>query len=95
MTGQQVKLERCRYGCYFIDGRQVSKDEFEKANPVVGARSIAESTIACPKPCVKCGHSESEHAANGCLHSDADPPQPHGNPQTHLCNCDRFRPSPH
>lgn len=94
MSAAQVKLEKCRYGCYFIDGRQVSKEEYEKANPVVGARSIAENIILCQKSCATCGHAESEHTAGGCRLS-ADPPQPHGNRQFYLCNCDRFRPPPH
>ena len=94
MPGQQ-KLERCNYGCYFIDGRQASKEEFEKANPVVGAGSIAESIIPCPKPCLKCGHPESEHASDGCHHLGDLPPQPHGNPEKLLCGCDRFQPSSH
>jgi hypothetical protein len=94
MTGEQVRLEKCNYGCYFIDGRSVSKEEFEKANPVVGGKSIAESIIPCPKPCATCGHAESEHTAAGCQLSP-DPPQPHGNPQNYLCGCDRFLPSPH
>ncbi len=90
------KLERCKYGCcYFIDDSSVSKEEFEKANPVIGGKSIVESIVSCRMPCATCGHGESEHSAAGCRLSPEPKPLPGAAyTQQYLCTCTRFRPSP-
>lgn len=93
MTNGRAKLERCNYGCcHFINGRAVGAAEYEKETyPATSGRNRADSLVLCQNPCVKCGHSEKEHSAKGCLHQDELPPQPHGHHETRICECEGFR----
>ena len=92
-----TRLEKCKYGCCrSVNGRSVSIEEYDKETyPATSGRNESEGSIPCRKPCVKCGHSESEHFADGCHHLDDLPPQSHGNPEKLICGCDSFRLSPH
>lgn len=93
MMEAQPKREYCNHGCCnFIDGKEVSKAEYEKADPVaMSHRKMPDRLIPCRKPCIECGHSEQEHMADGCHHLGALPPQPHGNPEKLVCGCQQFR----
>jgi len=45
--------------------------------------------------CLRCDHPKSEHAENGCLHTDRIPKHPKAAPDTpeevQLCGCEGFQ----